>query len=129
MGTYYKGGITTYHTVSDNIPSTADKYEYSNGYFGDKGQAKVKNNYYRQVVCKDQYAEAKNFYDSIAHGGVEQQLPNGKGYITKLKDGTIITYRELTSTKGSPAIEINIKNTQNSGGVKSQKIHFEKESK
>ena len=45
--------------------------------------------------------------------------------MTKLKDGTIITYREITSTKDSPAVEINIKQSNDSGGIKNQKIHFE----
>lgn len=53
-------------------------------------------------------------------------MNNGKGFITELKDGTIISYREITSTEGSPAVEINIKKSTDTGGVKKQKIHFEK---
>ena len=56
-------------------------------------------------------------------------MSNGKGYITELKDGTIISYREVTSTEGSPAVEINIKKSTDTGGVKKQKIHFEKRKK
>ncbi|MCF0106641.1 MAG: hypothetical protein HUJ53_07765 [Holdemanella sp.] len=41
-------------------------------------------------------------------------------------DGTIITYREVSSSDGSPAVDINIKKSTDSSGVKSQKIHFVK---
>ncbi len=83
----------------------------------------------REIDCDNPVQEAKKFYDSIAFGGIESKLENGKGYLTKLKDGTVITFREITSTEGSPAVEINIKKTSESSGIKSQKIHFEKENK
>ncbi len=43
-------------------------------------------------------------------------MSNRKGTIAKLADGT-------------PAVDINIKNSKESGGVKQQKIHFVKEEK
>lgn len=42
--------------------------------------------------------------------------------MSRLGDGTLVTYRRITSSKGSPAVEIRL-----SGGehiVKQQKIHF-----
>ncbi len=124
MGTCYKGGATSYHSIKDNISSTANNYSYNDGYFGDKGKAK--NDYYRQIDCSDPVEESKKFYDIIAYGEIEKPMSNGKGFITELKDGTIISYREITSTEGSPAVEINIKKSTDTGGVKKQKIHFEK---
>ena len=124
MGTYYKGGSTSYHSIKDNISSTSNSYKYNNGYFGDKGKAK--NDYYRQIEASNPVEESKKFYDKIAYGGIEKPMSNGKGFITELKDGTIISYREITSTDGSPAVEINIKKSSDTCGVKKQKIHFEK---
>ena len=69
---------------------------------------------------------AKDFYEKLTYGAIEKSLPNGKGKIAKLKDGTIITYREISSSDGSPAVDINIKKSTNSNGVKQQKIHFTK---
>ena len=53
-------------------------------------------------------------------------MPNGKGVRTELKDGTIIVYREITSTIGSPAVEINARKSVDNCGLKYHKIHFEK---
>jgi hypothetical protein len=127
MGSYYKGETVAYHSISDNLQITAKYYKYSNGYFGDKGKSPKNRN--REIDCDNPIIVSKNFYDSIANGGIETTLENGKGLITKLKDGTIITYREITSTANSPAVEINIKKSTNNSGIKTQKIHFEKEKK
>lgn len=127
MGSYYKGGTTSYHSLSDNLTSTTNDYKLYDGYFGNKGTSSKKKN--REIDCANPIKEAKTFYDKIANGGIEKPMDNGKGYITTLKDGTIISYREITSTVGSPAVEINIKKSTNSSGIKSQKIHFEEENK
>lgn len=34
-------------------------------------------------------------------------LGNGKGVYTKMKDGSILSYREVSSSDGSPAVEMN----------------------
>lgn len=45
-----------------------------------------------------------------------------------MKDGTVITYREVShSSNGSPAVDINISSVDSSGNIKTQKIHFVKE--
>ncbi len=125
MGTTYKGNSPSYHSLVDNINSTFKAYKYENGYFGIKGKSKQESN--RQINCSDHVAEAEAFYNKIAYGGIETTHDNDNRKQTKLKDGTIITFREITSTVGSPAVEINIKKSTNTGGVKKQKIHFEKE--
>lgn len=51
---------------------------------------------------------------------------NGKGHYTKMKDGSILSYREVSSSDGTPAVEINIKKSTDHGGIKYQKIHFAK---
>lgn len=122
MGTF-KGGSPTYRSLKDNLSNTQKDYNYLDGYFGNVG--KSGNKKIREINSSDQFKDAKKFYDKIAYGGIESKLDNGKGFMTKLKDGTIITYREITSTKDSPAVEINIKQSNDSGGIKNQKIHFE----
>lgn len=51
-------------------------------------------------------------------------MSNGKGTIAKLADGTIVSYRKVSSSDGTPAVDINIKNSKESGGVKQQKNTF-----
>ena len=41
-------------------------------------------------------------------------------------DGTTITYRKVTSTKDSPAVDIKVI-VKSNGGISTQKIHFVKE--
>ena len=53
-------------------------------------------------------------------------MTNGHGFYTKMKDGSILSYRETSSSDGSPAVEINIKHSTDHGDVKYQKIHFTK---
>ena len=77
-------------------------------------------------VVKTRQAQQKDFYDTAAHGGIEGAMDNGKGYVTKMKDGTILSYRETSSSDGSPAVEINIKQSDEHGDIKYQKIHFVK---
>lgn len=53
-------------------------------------------------------------------------MTNGKGVYCKMRDGTIISYREISSSDGSPAVEINIKQSTDHADIKYQKIHFVK---
>ena len=53
-------------------------------------------------------------------------MENGKGYQTALKDGTIISFRAISSSDGTPVVEINIRKSNTHGDVKRQKIHFVK---
>lgn len=69
----------------------------------------------------------KNFYEIIAFGGIEKDLPNGKGKITYMADGSIITFRPITKSDDHPGVNINISKSTDSGGIKQQKIHFGKE--
>ena len=116
----YKGGAVKYHSVMQNLSKLIPKYEYINGYFGLPGSS----NKIRHIYSDDPNKTAKDFYNKISYGGVEETLSNGKGKITNMSDGTIITWREISSSDGSPAIDINIKYSTNAGGLKQQKIHF-----
>ena len=118
----YKGGARYYHNISENISTTSKFYDYSDGYFGKK--SKKKDNYARIIESSNPLKTSRDFYNKIAYGGEEEPLDNDKGFKTSTEDGTIITYRPTSSSDGSPAININIKNSKNTGGLKKQKIHF-----
>ncbi len=55
-----------------------------------------------------------------------EEMNNGKGVYTKMKDGSILSYRQISTSDGSPAVEINIRGSTDHGTVKYQKIHFVK---
>lgn len=121
MGTGYKGGAIDYHSFSDNVPTLKEKHSFSNGYFGEKGQGR---NFTRNIASEDPVSAAKDFFDTAAYGGVVSKMNNGKGETVKMKDGTIISYREVSSSDGSPAVDINVLKSTADLDVKYQKIHF-----
>ena len=115
----YKGGTTKHYSISDNIGILKLNYKYSKGYFGDKGQGR---DFTRNISSSNPVKTAKEFYDTASKGGIETTYSKGK--YTKLSDGTIISYRETSSSDGTSVVEINIRQSSNSAGVKFQKIHF-----
>ncbi|MDO5440570.1 MAG: hypothetical protein Q4F12_03425 [Erysipelotrichaceae bacterium] len=121
----YKGGASYYHNISENVNMVSHFYSYKDGYFGKK--SKSKDNYVRIIESKNPLQTAKDFYDKIAYGGIENPLEGGKGHTTKMEDGTILTFRPTSSSDGSPAVDINIKGSDAHGKLKSQKIHFTEE--
>jgi hypothetical protein len=121
MGVGYKGDATYYHSISENVPVLAKTYSLKNGYFGVKGTSEK----VRVIYSDDPAKTGKDFYDKIAYGGIESNLPNGKGVITKMADGSIITFRPTTKSDNNPGVDINIEKSSDNGGLKKQKIHFE----
>lgn len=125
MGTFYKGGTKTYRSFMENLELISIVYPINtSGYFGEIG--KSNSVAIRQIFSDDPVKEAQSFYEKLSFGGIEENLPNGKGKKTTLRDGTIIVYREKTSTPDSPAVEINVRYSKEHGKIKSQKIHFER---
>lgn len=126
MGLGFKGDTGHHHSISENIPAVTKEYPLNNGYFGTKGSSS--DNSIRHITSANPTDTAKDFYDRIAHGGMESKIydKNGniKGEKTKMADGSIISWRNVSSSDGSPAVDINIKESTNSGGIKVQKIHF-----
>ena len=121
MGTSYKGNSKYYRSVGQNILLSSKKYGYSEGYFGEN--SKHGSDRTRNVTAPDNLAAAKDFYDKIAFGGKEQ-IVNDNMRITRMADGTVITMREVSHSDGTPVVDINIKPSKHTGGVKGQKIHF-----
>ena len=69
---------------------------------------------------------SEDFFKKIYKGGIKFKLTNGKGDRVDFTDGTTITYRVITSTKGSKAVDIKVV-SKSEGGMSTQKIHFVKE--
>lgn len=125
MGTGFKGYSKYFRSIGQNILSASSVYEYSNGRFGICSPSTGKKT--RNIVSSNPLETATDFYNKIAYGGVEKTYDNGKMKITHMADGSIITWRSVSTSDGSPVVEINIKKSSHSGGIKEQKIHFEKE--
>ena len=89
------------------------------GNFGESG----KNT--RIIKCRDPISESAEFYEMIGRGGEIRGIPGKEGTITKLDDRSEITYRVITRTENSPAVEINVKKAN--ANINGQKIHFIKE--
>ncbi|MCC8074231.1 MAG: hypothetical protein LIO62_08930 [Clostridiales bacterium] len=121
MGTYLKGGATYYRSIGQNVLITSKSYKYSNGYFGDN--SRHGNIHTRNIVSENALSSANDFYNKLAYGGTEQIINNNLS-ITRMADGTVITKRIISHSDGSPVVDINIKGSNHSGGIKQQKIHF-----
>lgn len=123
MGTGFKGGTPYQYSVSQNISTIKKDYKIEDGYFG--RATNKRNTYVRIIESEDPAATGKDFYDKIALGAKVEKLSNGKGEKASLQDGTIIVFRPTTKSDNNPAVEINITKSNDNGGLKSQKIHFE----
>ncbi|MCH5210691.1 MAG: hypothetical protein J1F01_06960 [Oscillospiraceae bacterium] len=119
--TGYKGGTTSHHSIEQNIPIISKSYNYTNGYFGEISPST--GNRTRNIFSNNNLSTAKDFYNKIALGGKEQIYSNNLK-ITSMSDGTIISFRVKSYSDGTPVVEINIKRSTNTGGIKQQKIHF-----
>ncbi len=116
------GSSSSPHTLTDNLSKLELKYPLSrSGYFGTVGDgSKV-----RHIASRNPIATANDFYNIATEKFVsERDIGNGKGRMATMRDGTTISIREISSSDGSPAIDIKIYSVSR---VKGQKIHFIKE--
>ena len=120
----------SFRSIGENVSELKRDFAYEEGYFGKKGKSST-NSRVRNIESSDPKTTAKIFYDKIAFGGKESNIYNRSGEIvgkkTKLSDGSVVSWREISSSDGSPAVEINIEKSTNSAGLKQQKIHFVKD--
>ena len=104
-------------TIDENASLVKDKYGLDeNGFFGET--TKTKSQVFRSNYPVEDSIE---FYNKLGTGGKQSLLDNGHGVKTVLDDNTIITHRIVTSTKGSPAVDIHV---YSKSFVQTQKIHF-----
>ena len=118
------GGTSAPHTFADNLAPLERKYPLSpSGYFGTKGQGR---SFVRHISSGNPIATANDFYKIATKDFVSEQKYGDKVKVAKMRDGTTVSIREVSSSDGSPAVEIKISSP---GRVKDQKIHFVKEKK
>lgn len=139
MGTGWHGhfpstaaSLAEARTLTENLNALTSEFTLQpNGYFGEPGQSK-NNVRVRNITCSDVDVTSQMFYSlaceqAVSIGDIRGNGGEHKGYLARMRDGTIISYRWSSSSDGSPAVDINIQST---GSVKRQKIHFvQKENK
>lgn len=112
-----------YASIRRNAEATPDKFEYNKetGLFGNKG----KHRDIREIVSDNPEKDARELFAYLIRGydKIERDDEGFKTY--HLADGTYVTMRVVTKS-GSPAVEINIRNTIHGTKVQKQKIHFVK---
>ena len=103
------------------ITSVTDNYEIAKAYQSPNGNGMfgIKGKNSRIYQSSDQYESAADFYARISRGGKELRFMNNKGIFTRFDDGSIVSYRVVTNTKNSPAVEIQLL-----ANGKRQKRHF-----
>jgi len=106
---------------SKPITSVTDNYELAKAYQSPNGNGMfgIKGENCRIYKSSDQYESAADFYARISRGGQELRFMNNKGIFTRFDDGSIVSYRVVTNTKNSPAVEIQLV-----ANGKRQKLHF-----
>lgn len=117
---HYVGRKQQYRSLQDNIPSVSEKFPIENGFFGTKGSSRG----VRAIYVRNHEAVAKEFFNEIAKGGKLDLTTMPGGVISRMKDGTFISYRKVTSTSNSPAVEIRFRKMSEKYGIRDQKIHF-----
>ena len=127
MGLGFKGNTGRFHSIGENASGLKKHFEFNSrtGYFGERGDSGRSS--VRIIRSQDPVRIAEKFYDEAAYGGKEKRLSNGKGVMTVMKDGSVLTFRRVSTSDGSPAVDINISaRSTDDGGIKTQKIHFER---
>lgn len=78
------------------------------------------------IKSNDPMQTAQELFDKIGYGGAFMTDVKA-GQITKkrvrLRDGAIVNYRVVSKCSG-PAVEINVKKSSESCGLRSHKMHF-----
>ena len=117
---HYVGRKQQFRSLDQNIGSTISSYPLTNGYFGTKGSSFG----IREIHSRNHEETAKDFFNKIAKGGILDLQTIKCGVVSRLKDGTVISYRKITSSNNSPAVEIRFRKLNSKYGVNDQKIHF-----
>lgn len=119
------GGTTALRggkTLKDNIFDLKAKFPVTeSGYFGKPGQGRKLT---RNIESDNPARTAAEFTGIASRYPVSSICINGKGMIYRMRDGSVITHRYVSSSEDrSPVVELKVKNAP---GIRSQKIHFVK---
>ena len=117
---HYVGRKQQYRSLEDNVNNIKASYPLSDGYFG----VKVSSRRIREIHSKNHEAVAKDFFNTIAKGGILDLKTIPGGVVSRLKDGVVVSYRKIISSLNSPAVKIRFRSVDSKYGIKDQKIHF-----
>ena len=117
---HYVGRKQAFRSLQDNIEHTISSYPLSNGNFGVKGSSRG----VREIRSRNHEGTAKDFFNKIAQGGILDLKTISGGVVSRMKDGSIVSYRKYTSSNNSPAVEIRFRGLKSKYGINDQKIHF-----
>lgn len=122
----YLGNTYHQHALAENLPDVLKDYPVNDeGFFGVKGRSR--DGSVRNIVCDNPLEVARDLFYRLAKGGVVTPMSNAKGISSRLSDGATISFREVSSSDGSPAVEINLRKFVGETIIESQKIHIVKE--
>lgn len=117
---HYVGRKQRYRSLEQNISLVTKTFGLSDGYFGIKGSSLT----IREIHARNHEQVAKDFFNKIAKGGILDLKTLPGGVVSRLKDGSNISYRKITKSPNSPAVEIRFKSVNSKYGINDQKIHF-----
>lgn len=114
-------GATPAPSFSGNLPSLESEFPMTpGGWFGEKSSKK--NSDARIIKSQDPLATAEHFFDLASNGG-KMHVDTPKIKIVKFYDGSRVGFRPVSTSDGSPAVEIWLESPSR---CKDQKIHFER---
>ena len=117
---HYVGRKQQFRSFEENVNDITSHYKISDGYFGIKGSKTD----IREIHTRNHEATAKDFFNRVAKGGLLDLDTIPGGVVAHMKDGTFISYRKVTSSVNSPAVEIRYRRVDSKYGIRDQKIHF-----
>lgn len=121
-GFHHTSGAERGRTLLDNIPKTTQAFPLTpDGLFGTLGY----NSGIRHIASVDPVATSTRFYGLLSEGG-EVLRQSEKIVVKRMGDDAFVTWRLVSSSDGSPAVDINMSRVVG-GIVRTHKIHFTKE--
>ena len=111
------------HTIADNLADVTKHFPLTkDGLFGKQGRNA------RNIESNAPISTAYEFFNRLVRGYAKihpifYKDGSKKGCWVEMTDGARITFRKLSTSDGSPAVDIRI---ESPGRVKTQKIHFVK---
>ncbi len=108
-------------SIENNAKEAAKYFPFKDGLFGFKNRRPKSKP--REIFSNNPTSSASQFFNILKQGGKDKlfNTSHGIGTESNLPDGSKITYRPITSSKGSPAVEIVI---SGSDYIKPKKYHF-----